>query len=199
MNSQHLCLRTLVACAAAGFASQASAASFTGTVTLPDGRPAFGAMLSVFNADQTRKQTVYTAETLTGRVWAFTVEAPGKFAQANGTVARRPLGHRHILGRLYKLRELVVRDFGLVHPESIHSDTMPRLGIRKLVCTHPELAAGNPDHAPRCRTGWKRRVPGYRRCVFWLDRLAQGRSRLRVDSSDDAQRRPYRGRGQPQK
>jgi streptogramin lyase len=61
MNSRYLTLRTFVACATVGIASQASAASFTGTVTLPDGRPAFGAMLSVFSADQTRKQTVYTA------------------------------------------------------------------------------------------------------------------------------------------
>jgi len=61
MNNRVLSLPFLVACAAAGIASQASAASFTGKVTLPDGRPAFGAMLSVFNADHTRKQTVYTA------------------------------------------------------------------------------------------------------------------------------------------
>ena len=82
--------------------------------------------------------------------------------------ARRSLGKRHILGRLYELRESVVRDFGLVHPESIHSDTMPRLGIRKLVCAHPEFAAGNPDHAPRCRNGWRRWTPGYWRYVYWL-------------------------------
>ena len=37
------------------------AASFAGTVTLPDGRPAFGAMVSVFNAAKNQKQTVYTA------------------------------------------------------------------------------------------------------------------------------------------
>jgi streptogramin lyase len=37
------------------------AASFTGTVTLPDGKPAFGAMVTVFNADRTTRQTVYTA------------------------------------------------------------------------------------------------------------------------------------------
>jgi len=61
MNKRVLSLPFLAACAAAGIASQADAASFTGKVTLPDGRPAFGAMLSVFNADHTRKQTVYTA------------------------------------------------------------------------------------------------------------------------------------------
>ncbi len=37
------------------------AASFTGTVTLPDGKPAFGAMVTVFNAEKTTRQTVYTA------------------------------------------------------------------------------------------------------------------------------------------
>lgn len=42
-------------------ASQAGAAAFTGTVRLPDGRPAFGAMVSVFDAAKTRKQTVYAA------------------------------------------------------------------------------------------------------------------------------------------
>ena len=61
MNSRELTLRALVACASVGIVSQASAASFSGAVTLPDGRPAFGAMVSVFNTDQTRKQTVYTA------------------------------------------------------------------------------------------------------------------------------------------
>jgi streptogramin lyase len=39
----------------------ARSASFSGTVTLPDGRPAYGAMVSVFNATKDRKQTVYTA------------------------------------------------------------------------------------------------------------------------------------------
>ncbi len=39
----------------------ARAASFTGKVTLPDGKPAFGAMVTVFNADKTTRQTVYTA------------------------------------------------------------------------------------------------------------------------------------------
>jgi gluconolactonase len=37
-------------------------------------------------------KTVYTAETLTGRVWAFTVAEPGRFATANGRTACRPLG-----------------------------------------------------------------------------------------------------------
>jgi len=39
----------------------AAAASFRGTVTLPDGRPAFGAMVTVFSADRATRQTVYTA------------------------------------------------------------------------------------------------------------------------------------------
>ncbi len=39
----------------------ARAASFAGKVTLPDGQPAFGAMVSVFNAAKNQKQTVYTA------------------------------------------------------------------------------------------------------------------------------------------
>jgi len=37
------------------------AASFAGRVTLPDGMPAFGAMVSVFNAAKDQKQTVYTS------------------------------------------------------------------------------------------------------------------------------------------
>ncbi len=61
MTSRNLFLPALVACATVAIAANASAASFSGTVTLPDGRPAFGAMVSVFNADHTRKQTVYTA------------------------------------------------------------------------------------------------------------------------------------------
>jgi virginiamycin B lyase len=51
----------LVSTVALGLPAVASAASFEGTVTLPDGRPAFGAMVSVFNAEKNRKQTVYTA------------------------------------------------------------------------------------------------------------------------------------------
>lgn len=39
----------------------AQAASFSGRVTLPDGRPAFGAMVTVFDADGERRQTVYAA------------------------------------------------------------------------------------------------------------------------------------------
>ncbi len=61
MSSRYLTLPVLVACATVAIASNARAASFTGTVTLPDGRPAFGAMVSVFNADHSRRQTVYTA------------------------------------------------------------------------------------------------------------------------------------------
>ena len=61
MNQRYLSLLVLAAVAAIGIAANARAASFAGTVTLPDGRPAFGAMLSVFNAEHTRKQTAYTA------------------------------------------------------------------------------------------------------------------------------------------
>lgn len=39
----------------------AHAAAFRGNVTLPDGKPAFGAMVTVFNAEKTARQTVYTA------------------------------------------------------------------------------------------------------------------------------------------
>ncbi len=62
MNRIHPAFLFLGALLSAGSASSAAAASFTGTVTLPDGRPAFGAMVSVFNAEHTQKQTVYTAE-----------------------------------------------------------------------------------------------------------------------------------------
>ena len=51
----------LVAAACVAFAPSARSAAFSGTVTLPDGRPAFGAMVSVFNAAKDRKQTVYAA------------------------------------------------------------------------------------------------------------------------------------------
>ena len=62
MNRIHPVFLLLGALLSAGLASTAGAASFTGTVTLPDGRPAFGAMVSVFNAEFTQRQTVYTAE-----------------------------------------------------------------------------------------------------------------------------------------
>ena len=42
--------------------SAANAASFAGTVTKPDGLPAFGALVTVFTTDHSRRQTVYTAE-----------------------------------------------------------------------------------------------------------------------------------------
>ena len=40
----------------------ARAASFTGTVLAPDGRPAYGATVTVFDTDGERRQSVYTAE-----------------------------------------------------------------------------------------------------------------------------------------
>jgi len=61
MNHRYVSLPVLAVFAAVGIASQARAASFSGTVTLPGGRPAFGVMLSVSNADHTQTQTVYTA------------------------------------------------------------------------------------------------------------------------------------------
>lgn len=45
-----------------GVSSSGQAASFSGKVTLPDGQPAYGAMVSVFNAKEDHKQTVYTDE-----------------------------------------------------------------------------------------------------------------------------------------
>lgn len=41
--------------------SAANAASFTGVVTTPDGKPAFGAMVTVFNEAGSQRQTVYAA------------------------------------------------------------------------------------------------------------------------------------------
>jgi gluconolactonase len=38
------------------------------------------------------ERTLYTAETFTGRVWAYTIARPGEFAVVNGGYARRPLG-----------------------------------------------------------------------------------------------------------
>ena len=42
--------------------SATDAASFSGTVTTPDGKPAYGALVTVFTADQSRRQTVYSNE-----------------------------------------------------------------------------------------------------------------------------------------
>ena len=64
------------------------------------------------------------------------------------------LGRRYIASLPYELGKLVIRDFSLVHPESVHNDTMPRLGIRKLIRTHPEFTAWNPDHARGYGTWW---------------------------------------------
>lgn len=57
-------IRTLVLAlplASLTLGSMAQAASFSGTVTLPDGKPAYGAMVTVSDADGERRQTVYTA------------------------------------------------------------------------------------------------------------------------------------------
>ncbi len=48
--------------AATMLASAAGAASFTGTVRTPSGAPAHGAMVTVFDAAQEKRDTVYTAE-----------------------------------------------------------------------------------------------------------------------------------------
>jgi len=49
------------------------------------------------------EKTVYTAETLTGRVWALSIAAPGKLAQVNGMVERRPLGQLPVFEALDSL------------------------------------------------------------------------------------------------
>lgn len=54
-------ISTLAAISAMLQPSLAQAAAFSGRVTLPDGRPAYGAMVTVFDADGERRQTVYTA------------------------------------------------------------------------------------------------------------------------------------------
>ena len=41
-----------------GVANASHAASFTGTVSLPDGKPAYGAMLTVFDATKEKRETV---------------------------------------------------------------------------------------------------------------------------------------------
>jgi len=61
MKTRDLSGALLSALSALALAADARAASFVGTVSLPDGRPAFGAMVSVFNAAKNQKQTVYTA------------------------------------------------------------------------------------------------------------------------------------------
>ncbi|HQR24055.1 MAG TPA: carboxypeptidase regulatory-like domain-containing protein [Steroidobacteraceae bacterium] len=51
----------LASCVLLSGAGSVAAASFTGKVTLPDGAPAYGAMLTVFSADHAQRETVYTA------------------------------------------------------------------------------------------------------------------------------------------
>src|SRR4249920_423423 len=43
-----------------GFCAGAQSASFIGQVTTPDGKPAFGAMVSVFDEAKEKRETVYT-------------------------------------------------------------------------------------------------------------------------------------------
>ena len=61
MNCNNLARLALGAGCLLSLLSPARAATFGGNVTLPNGRPAFGAMVSVFNAAKNQKQTVYTA------------------------------------------------------------------------------------------------------------------------------------------
>lgn len=60
-NSRYASLRMGVAIAGIfGLATGSHAASFTGTVSLPDGKPAYGAMVTVFDAAKEKRETVYT-------------------------------------------------------------------------------------------------------------------------------------------
>lgn len=56
--SRFIKLLSLLACVAAG---PVQAASFAGAVSLPDGDPAYGAMVTVFDEARLTRQTVYTA------------------------------------------------------------------------------------------------------------------------------------------
>lgn len=64
MNPTHFMHSTLRICLAFaglfGLIGSAHAASFTGTVHLPDGQPAYGAMVTVFDAAKQKRETVYT-------------------------------------------------------------------------------------------------------------------------------------------
>ncbi|MDO9322749.1 MAG: carboxypeptidase regulatory-like domain-containing protein, partial [Pseudomonas sp.] len=66
MSPHHLVHSTLRICLAIaglfGLVGSAHAASFTGTVHLPDGKPAYGAMVTVFDATKQKRETVYTDE-----------------------------------------------------------------------------------------------------------------------------------------
>jgi virginiamycin B lyase len=53
--------RPLAALLLSALTLPAAAASFTGKVTLPDGKPAFGAMVTVFDASRQVRETVYTS------------------------------------------------------------------------------------------------------------------------------------------
>src|SRR5512146_1576875 len=83
--------------------------------------------------------------------------------------ARRTLCNGHIAGRADKPVELLDRDLGLVHPETIHVHTVPGLGVWKLVRAHPEFAARNPYHSFRRRAGRRRQVDSW--CLLRHARL----------------------------
>ena len=59
--SRSLASLALLACAGVAMVGPAHAASFTGSATTPDGKPAFGAMVTVFNEAGNRRETVYAA------------------------------------------------------------------------------------------------------------------------------------------
>ncbi len=124
---------------------------------------------------------------------------------------RLPLGDGDVAGRLHKGGELLVGDFGRVHPEAVHVGAMHWPGIRgrlhpdgvidvrRVLCSHRELAAGNPHHAVGCGPGWsirvldrgnkarwrRHRVPGRVRRPCGGTRLARRQSRAHRPSGND--------------
>src|SRR5262245_46975323 len=66
----------------------------------------------------------------------------------------RALHHRHITGRLDEGSKLGVGDLGLVHPEAVNVNLVDRPGVIEILATHPEDAAGDPDHTVRFRS-WR--------------------------------------------
>src|SRR5215469_1422276 len=85
--------------------------------------------------------------------------SPGKIL-----LARSALGHSHIAGRLFELRELRVGLVGLVHVEAVYIDAMNGASIkrgfhadsilvRRIVRSHRKFATRNPNH-PFWRSLW---------------------------------------------
>ena len=82
------------------------------------------------------------------------VGVPGGNCLRISVAVDRLLGGGDVAGRLDERAELGVGDFGLVHPEPVDPDAVGGLLVRPAefgVGAHRELAAGNPDHARRCR------------------------------------------------